>query len=86
MYPASARLMSLLGTMEARAHTVSRLRRDLRALCDAVPSPQAWLMAARVEAQLAGGSYRVRARPQMWHLRAVCGTLDRVDLHSQACL
>ena len=78
--------MGLLSIMEVRAHTVSRLRRDLRALYETSPSPQAWLMAARVEAQLAGGSYRVRARPQMWHLRAVCGTLDRVDLHSQACL
>ena len=60
VYPASARLMGLLSIMEARAHTVSRLRRDLRALYEASPSPQAWLMAARVEAQLAGGAHRVQ--------------------------
>ena len=86
VYPASARLMGLLRFMEARAHTVSRLRRDLRALCDGAPSPQAWLMAARVEAQLAGGSYRVRASPLTWRIRTVCGNLDGAGMHSQACL
>ena len=60
VYPASARLMGLLSIMEARAHTVSRLRRDLRALYETSPSPQAWLMAARVEAQLAGGAHRMQ--------------------------
>ena len=86
VYPASARLMSLLGAMEARAHTVSRLRRDLRALCEASPSPQAWLMAARMEAQLAGGSYRVRASPRTWRMRTVYRIVDRAGLHPQACL
>ena len=62
MYPASARLMALLSILEMRAHTVSRLRRDLRALCDDSPSPQAWLMAARTEAQLAGSAHRVQVR------------------------
>ncbi len=52
--------MALLSILEMRAHTVSRLRRDLRALCDDSPSPQAWLMAARTEAQLAGSAHRVQ--------------------------
>ena len=52
--------MALLSALEMRAHTVSRLRRDLRALCDGSPSPQAWLMAARTEAQLAGSAHRVQ--------------------------
>lgn len=54
--------MGLLSVMEMRAHTVSRLRRNLRALCDNSPSPQAWLMAARTEAQLAGSAHRVQVR------------------------
>ncbi len=60
VYPASARLMALLSILEMRAHTVSRLRRDMRALCDDSPSPQAWLMAARTEAHLAGSAHRVQ--------------------------
>lgn len=52
--------MGLLGAMETRAHTVSRLRGDLRSLCERSPSPASWLIAARLEAQLAGGSHRVQ--------------------------
>lgn len=86
IYPASARLMGLLGATEARAHTVSRLRGDLRTLCHSAPSPQAWLMAARVEAQLAGGSYRVRASPQAWRVHAVGVGCAEADLQFQAWL
>ena len=71
VYPASARLMALLGILETRAHTVSRLRRDLRALCDDRPSPQAWLMAARTEAQLAGSAHRVQVGPLAYSISQV---------------
>ena len=79
VYPASARLMGLLSIMEVRAHTVSRLRRDLRALYETSPSPQAWLMAARVEAQLAGGAHRM----QVSHFSEDLQLLKELTISSQ---
>lgn len=62
MYPRSSQLLGLLAWAEVRAHTVSRLRRDLRALCGAdAPSPAAWLLALRCEALLPGAGHRVQA-------------------------
>jgi hypothetical protein len=64
VYPRAPQLLGLLAWAEARGHTVSRLRRDLRTLCAAegAASPAAWLLAARCEALLPGGAHRVQAR------------------------
>lgn len=71
--------MALLSILEMHAHTVSRLRRDLRVLCDDSPSPQAWLMAARTEAQLAGSAHRVQVNLLSSSVgsKAVTGDLER---------
>lgn len=60
MYPRNSCLLGLLAMMEMRAHTVSRLRRDLRSMLEAAPSPQLWLLALRCEAALPGGAHRVQ--------------------------
>ena len=60
VYPRNSCLLGLLAIMEMRAHTVSRLRRDLRSMWEATPSPQLWLLALRCEAALPGGAHRVQ--------------------------
>lgn len=60
VYPRSSGLLGLLATSEMRAHTVSRLRRDLRDMSELAPSTQLWLLALRCEAALPGASHRVQ--------------------------
>lgn len=63
VYPRNSELLGLLAIMEVRAHTVSRLRRQLRSMLEATPSPQLWLLALRCEAALPGAAHRVQVFP-----------------------
>ncbi|KAK9820400.1 hypothetical protein WJX72_009973 [[Myrmecia] bisecta] len=60
VYPRNAELLGMLGFLEQRAHTMSRLRLTLRAACEATSSPLLWLMAIKCEAPLPG-PHRVQA-------------------------
>jgi hypothetical protein len=60
VYPQCGTLLGLLALAELRAHTVSRLRRDLRRMIEGAPSAQLWLLALRCEAQIPGASHRVQ--------------------------
>jgi len=61
MYPRNPELLAALAEAEFRAHTPSRLRRDLAAASAAAPSPFTWLLALRCEAQRAAATLRLQA-------------------------
>ena len=61
MYPRNPELLAALAEAETRAHTPSRLRRDLTAAAMAAPSPFTWLLALRCEALRAAATLRLQA-------------------------
>ena len=61
VYPRNAELLAALAEAEMRAHTPSRLRRDLAAAAAAAPSPFTWLLALRCEALRAAATLRLQA-------------------------
>ncbi len=62
VYPRSATLAGLLADCERRAHTASRLRRELGLMCKETAAVALWLLALRSEALLPAGAHRVQVR------------------------
>ena len=61
VYPRNPELLAALAEAETRAHTPSRLRRDLATAAAAAPSPFTWLLALRCEALRAAATLRLQA-------------------------
>ena len=62
IYPRSATLAGMLADCERRAHTASRLRRELGLMCEETAAVALWLLALRSEALLPAGAHRVQVR------------------------
>ena len=62
VYPRSATLAGMLADCERRAHTASRLRRELGLMCEETAAVALWLLALRSEALLPAGAHRVQVR------------------------
>ena len=62
VYPRSAVLAGMLADCERRAHTASRLRRELGLMCEETAAVALWLLALRSEALLPAGAHRVQVR------------------------
>ena len=60
VYPRSATLAGMLADCERRAHTASRLRRELGIMCEETAAVALWLLALRSEALLPAGAHRVQ--------------------------
>ena len=66
VYPRSATLAGMLADCERRAHTASRLRRELGLMCEETAAVALWLLALRSEALLPAGAHRVQVRAAIY--------------------
>jgi len=61
LYPNNPSLLALLTRLETASFTLTRLRRELHALCERAPSPALWLVTLQSEALRPGGRGRLRS-------------------------